>query len=269
MESIWQRLTWPQVVALGLVVAGVVAVLAVVPTEKIVDLPWEQLVGLASVLVGGGIGAFSDRLVRPRSSTAPASVPPPTDVRERRTESPPPPRREGMAHPETLVWILLYALGAGLALAHVLARHAVLVLLVVGAASLTGCGASALRVHASVATTVGAALDVGCEQLAADRTAASDACAAEPTADADAACVAAVRARYAPAVRGCQLAADAHDAWCEGLVEAAAGDDFDLADGLPWVTRALALGVDVVALLAAVGIEVTLPPELAALAGGG
>lgn len=232
-----------------------------VDIDKIASISADQWILIATGV--GGVVVAVRNAWRESVRRVPAIAERETPVEPRRPE-------EGMAHPETLAWVLCYALLAGLALSRALAHLGAVLLVVVAAAGLTGCGASALRVHASVATTVGAALDVGCEQLAADRTAASDACAAEPTADADAACVAAVRARYAAAVRGCQLAADAHDAWCESLVEAAAGDDdFGLADGLPWVTRALALGVDVVALLAAVGIEVTLPPELAALAGGG
>ena len=236
------KIDWPLVALIAVVLTAAIAALRVlgITAEKLAEVTPEQWLLTASI-IGGAAGTLYASFrghVLGRSS-----VP----VRERETPS----GEEGSVALGVLMWIVL-AGGA-----------------VVLGSLLTGCGASALRVHAGVASTLGATLDVGCEQLAADRTAASDACAAEPTADADAACVAAVRARYAPAVRGCQLAADAHDAWCEGLVEAAAGDDFDLADGLPWVTRALALGVDVVALLAAVGIEVTLPPELAALAGGG
>lgn len=141
-------------------------------------------------------------------------------------------------------------------------------LLVLGYCS--GCGASALRVHATVASTVGAVLDAACHEVETGRTAASDACAGEPTADADAACVAAVRTRYEAPVAGCHLAAEAHDAWRDGLVEAAAGEPFTLADdGLPWVLRLLALLPDLVAALAAVGVDLDLPPELAALTGGG
>lgn len=137
------------------------------------------------------------------------------------------------------------------------------------ASMLSGCSPSALRVHAGIASTVGAIVDEACQQVERDRTAGSDACAREPSADADAACVAAVRARYEAPLAGCELAADVHDDWCAGLVQAEASDgDFTLADGLPWVTRFLEAAGDLVRLLEAVGVDVDLPPELAALLGG-
>lgn len=57
-------------------------------------------------------------------------------------ETPVEPRRpeEGMAHPETLAWILFYALGAGIAFSHALSRYgALLVAFMMGAGLLCGC----------------------------------------------------------------------------------------------------------------------------------
>lgn len=132
MGSLWSRLSWPQVVALGLVVAGVVTVLVAVPGEKLELIPWEQVVGLVAVLVGGGVGALSGPLLRP--STAPPAP------------APRPPRtgREGFADPEALAWIVLWALATTVAFARFVAPVLVVALVLSG----SGCGAGALQAHA-------------------------------------------------------------------------------------------------------------------------
>ncbi len=61
-KSVWERLSWPQVVALGLVIAGVVAVLVAVPADKLP--PWEVISGLVAVVLGGGASAVLPALVR-------------------------------------------------------------------------------------------------------------------------------------------------------------------------------------------------------------
>lgn len=61
-KSVWERLTWPQVVAFGVVVAGVAAVWIAVPADKLP--PWEVIGGLVSVLLGGSASALLPGLVR-------------------------------------------------------------------------------------------------------------------------------------------------------------------------------------------------------------
>lgn len=58
----WERLSWPQVVALAVLVAGVVAVWIAVPSEKLP--PWETIAGLLAVLSGGSASAMLPSLVR-------------------------------------------------------------------------------------------------------------------------------------------------------------------------------------------------------------
>jgi hypothetical protein len=222
MESIWSRLSWPQVVALGLVIAGIVAVLVAVPSEKLSELPWEQLVGLATVLVGGGIGALSGPLVRPR--TAPASIPP-AEARTRPTEPPPPSRRreEGSTRAEPMVWILLWALGAAIALARIVGPA--LALLV--AVTLTGCGGGLLATHARAATIALVSIEGAQRALAAGHQAELAACP-------DPACVADVDSRWIPAGVALDAALPVVSAWIGTLeiAELAGTPDAELASVL-------------------------------------
>jgi len=64
MEKTWKRLSWPQVAALAIVIAGVVAVWVAVPADKLP--PWEVISGLVAILVGGGASAALPALVRPK-----------------------------------------------------------------------------------------------------------------------------------------------------------------------------------------------------------
>lgn len=58
----WERLTWPQVAALAVVVGGVATIWIAVPADKLP--PWETIAGLLAVLVGGGASAALPSLVR-------------------------------------------------------------------------------------------------------------------------------------------------------------------------------------------------------------
>jgi len=63
-KKAWERLSWPQVAALAIVIAGVVAVWIAVPSDKLP--PWEVISGLVAILVGGGASAVLPALVRPK-----------------------------------------------------------------------------------------------------------------------------------------------------------------------------------------------------------
>lgn len=249
METVWQRLSWPQVVALATLVAGVVAILVAVPTEKLTAIPWEGVAGVVAILVGGTGSALVGPLFRPRSSGTPSPVP--ADVRSRPTD--PPPRRgeDGHARLELLVAIIVWAIGAVIAASH-----------------LSGCGASAIRIHAGVASSVGASVNEACHAVETGRAQAIADCADELTADADEACVARARGRYTEAVAGCAIAKVAHDAWADELVLAITRDSWTWADGLPLAVRMLDAMTRLVPHLEGLGLHLDLS-ELAGLAARG
>lgn len=149
MESIWQRLSWPQVAALGILVLGAVAALYGVPLATWQGLPWEAIAGLVAVIVGGGVSSMLGPLVRPRST----STPPGTVDRD-----PKPPNREsGHVDLDVLGWVIAWGVAFGIAVWHAVRSGVLPLLFVVGLA--TGCGAGALRAHASAATIATVALE--------------------------------------------------------------------------------------------------------------
>lgn len=58
----WERLSWPQVAALAVIVGGVVAVWIAVPADKLP--PWETIGGLVAIVLGGGASSVLPSLVR-------------------------------------------------------------------------------------------------------------------------------------------------------------------------------------------------------------
>lgn len=63
-----RKLSWPQVAALTVFVAGGVTILVFVPSDKLPS--WEIVLGFASMAVGGSASAFLAPLIRRESSTA-------------------------------------------------------------------------------------------------------------------------------------------------------------------------------------------------------
>lgn len=132
METIWSRLSWPQVVAFSVMVVGALIAVIFVPVETWSRLPWEAIAGIVAMLVSGGASAFLDRAVRPRS----ASQPPPLPPRD---------RKNGSVDVEALRWVIAWALALGAAIwAGVRSGvfHALLLIVVC-----SGCSASAMRAH--------------------------------------------------------------------------------------------------------------------------
>lgn len=135
----------------------------------------------------------------------------------------------------------------------------------------TGCSPSALQTHATIASVTGHVFDTACAEVEAARSREQHAIADGPL-DRDESRVAvdAVRARWAPALASCELAADTHDAWVTTLALAAAGAPFTLADGLALAQQALSVWQSLSATLMIAGVEMpAVPPELVALVGGG
>lgn len=58
----WERLSWPQVAALAVLVGGVVTILLAVPADKLP--PWEVIGGVIAALLGGGASSMLGPLVR-------------------------------------------------------------------------------------------------------------------------------------------------------------------------------------------------------------
>jgi len=123
MAGIWARLSWPQVAALAVMVAGALGLLVLVPADKLEGLPWEWIASIVAILLGGAASATLPPLVRSdRSRPAPS----PRD------------REGGFVELEVLVWVIAFALAC--------------------VWSLSGCG-GALHVHARAATVAVVALD--------------------------------------------------------------------------------------------------------------
>jgi len=135
---------------------------------------------------------------------------------------------------------------------------------------LGGCAPSTLQVHATVASVTGAAFDTACHEVEITRSREQHAVADGPLdRDASKREVDAIRARWAPALISCELAADGHDAWVDALALAAAGAPFTLLDGITLARHALELWGDLSAALAQAGIVMPAAPiELHSLVGG-
>lgn len=136
---------------------------------------------------------------------------------------------------------------------------------------LSACSPSALQTHATIASVTGHVFDTACAEVETARSREQHAIADGPL-DRDESRVAvdAVRARWAPALASCELAADTHDAWVTTLALAAAGAPFTLADGLALAQQALSVWQSLSATLMIAGVEMpAVPAELVALVGGG
>lgn len=139
---------------------------------------------------------------------------------------------------------------------------AILLLSAIAVASqLTGCGASAIRTHATAAT-VAAVATQGAAHLVEDATAADAVASCPDTPDdvADRACVARLRERWAPADVAIAATRAALLAWVEALsIAQAAGDGADLWQPLGMAAARLVLGWE---RLAAVlrELDVDIPP---------
>lgn len=101
-ETVWSRLNWPQVAALG-VTLGAAALFGVFAPIDWATIPWEALISGATAIAGIIYGATKDRVVA-RSSLPP---PPFAPSRPRRI---PPPKREGSVDQVALVWVLAFCL---------------------------------------------------------------------------------------------------------------------------------------------------------------
>lgn len=146
---------------------------------------------------------------------------------------------------------------------------------ILAACALLASGCSAVRVHATVASTAGATIDTWCQEERARREAdMREAEAAHPIREDAAAAVAVVRASYEDELAACGVAKGLHDGWVEAITLGHAGAPFDAADvalrfvgPFAVVYRGLAR--------ATAGAEHPLPPppeglsDLAALATGG
>ena len=232
MESIWQRLSWPQVAALAILVIGAVAALYGVPLATWQGLPWEAIAGLVAVIVGGGASSMLGPLVRPRSTSTP---PPPAparldnDMRDadgRPITRPkgPPPSRSGHVDLDVLGWIIAWVVAFAVATWH--AVRSGLIPLGFCLALVAGCGAGAIQVQARAATIATVALE-GAHRAAMEVT---DQRVRECP---DEACVDAVGERMAPMVLAYESARAGLVTWVEAIqIAQVAGEDGDVVGAL-------------------------------------
>lgn len=234
------HIEWPTAIVLCAMLAALFGVWALASPEQRATL----LSGVGAV--GGVVLAFMRAMLRV-TSTEPPSAPPPSangldhSPPDELLEDGPPTRRRPT----------MFKRGA-LALAMLV---------------LTGCGASALRVQALAADTTGRILDATCAEVETARS--RDLDDLPPTREEAHAHIDAAVERWAPAVSSCNVLSDAHGAWADVLVRAAAGGELDLGLALALALRISSAWPDLGALLARRGIVLPpLPTQLAVLGGG-
>jgi len=222
------------------------------------------------------IGTLGATVLAYMRGATPPPPPPPSSGAPRSSDSDGPPtrpRRVTMQPPAARSWI---DLGADVLRAFPLRIPAIggsfrLIsgpVLFVAVLVLSGCGASALRVHAIAADTSGALLDATCQEVRTTR-GAEQLAVPHTTLEETQALVDNVRARWAPAVAACNVVAEAHGAWVDAIVHAVTVGELDLTIALPLALRVVTAWADLVPLASAVGLALPPPPaELVRLTGG-
>lgn len=215
MESIWSRISWPQVAALFVVVFGAVLALIGVPLETWQGIPWEALGGFAALVIGAIASSILGPIVRARSTSTPPE--PPSDPK-------PPNRRAGHVDLDVLGWIIAWVVAFAVATWH--AVRSGLIPIGFCIALVAGCGAGAIQVQARAATIATVALE-GAHRAAMEVT---DQRVRECT---DEACVDAVGERMAPMVLAYESARAGLVTWVEAIqIAQVAGEDGDVVGAL-------------------------------------
>lgn len=265
-----REIRWPTVALVAAVVAGVVAIFAFAgPAERVEYLSILSVLGtsLAAVMRAafGAPKATPKRLDDddddPGEGGEVLAEEPPTKPLPRG------PRRVTLSPRANVKDSLTPHLGHPRSLVRSIQRHGIALACLV----LSACSPSALQTHATVASVTGHVFDTACGEVETARSREQHAIADGPldreeSRDA----VDAVRARWAPALASCELAAGTHDAWVTTLALAAAGAPFTLADGIDLAQRALSVWQSLSATLMIAGVRMpAVPAELVALVGGG
>jgi hypothetical protein len=226
MQDVIDRIRWPQVALLAIILTAAVTAIVLVPEEKWHVIPW-QSIAAGVTLVGGAIAGLFTRPLLDCSKGAEVAA-------RRQASTPPPPRNRESGCAELPLLYFVSAIGLAL----------------VGFGLLPGCGASALRQHATATAIAGIAVetaeDVYLEHL--DRS--EGMCS-------DEACIAEVREAHAPAEAAIGLARVAARTYADAVAIANEAEETDdLLTAL--ITAALRLAArwqDVVAILAGLGVE--------------
>lgn len=267
-----REIRWPTVALVAAVVAGVVAIFAFAgPSERVEYLSILSVLGtsLAAVMRAafGAPKATPKRLDDDDDDSGEGGEVLADDDGPPTTPRPRAPVRM-THHPRAAVKESLTAhLGHPRSLVRSIQRHAIALACLV----LSACSPSTLQTHATIASVTGHVFDTACAEVETARSREQHAIADGPL-DRDESRVAvdAVRARWAPALASCELAADTHDAWVTTLALAAAGAPFTLADGLALAQQALSVWQSLSATLMIAGVRMpAVPAELVALVGGG
>lgn len=230
------KIEWPTAAVLVAVIAAIVTVWVTSPDHR---------GDILAVL--GTVGAIVLAVMRALASGAPPPPPPPPAATGGDTDGPPTtPQR--LSRPTRIGGD---AARSGAFLAPTLAF--------LGLALLTGCGASTLRVHASILDASGRVLDSACSEARTARNAEQSAL--PETREGATTHVMAVRARWAPVIATCNLVAEAHGGWADLVVHAAAGGAFDILSALSFAARLARAWPALASLTAAVGIPLPAPPD--------
>ncbi len=225
MQTLIERVRWPQVALLGIILTAAIASIVLVPAEKWHVIPW-QSIALGITAVGGAVaGLFTRPLLdcaKPAETAARAA-----------SERPPPPSRiEGCV--ELPLLYLVSAIG----------------LAVIGFGLLPGCGAGALAQHATATAIAGIAVETAEDTYLEHLDRAEGMCS-------DEACIAEVREGHAPAEAAIGLARVAVRTYADAVAIANEAEETpDLMTAL--ITAALRLAArwqDVVAILTGLGVE--------------
>lgn len=248
MKEMLDRLHWPQVAALAIAVAGLVLALVFVPPATWAAIPWQAIIAAVVSIGAGGASALLGPLLAPRTPQPAQSVASarPERIPSRSSE-------DGSSSVDVLLALVSLATLAWAALR----AWAPAILVSLG---LAGCGVSALQVHATIASLAGTTVDTGCSIVQHERDVEQHAALdANETREAARAAVDAVRLRWEPYVFGCNLAADAQNAWAEFLTLSAASGGFTLASSLALAVPLAHAWDDFVALRPPMPDGVTLP----------
>jgi hypothetical protein len=82
MNNLLDRIHWPQVGALAVVVGGTVTAIVLVPESKWEHIPWTAIGAGAAAVVAAVASAFQDALIKRKTTTAPATDPNPSSTTE-------------------------------------------------------------------------------------------------------------------------------------------------------------------------------------------
>lgn len=249
---------WPAAVCFGLTLAGVLGFVVWAPpraweliARTFEVLPWEGIVAVVLGTLGLTGAHFMGSIVPKRRDASGRTMPPaslsnPPTVRDDR-------KRDGFAQVETLIYVALFGAFTLAALLRLVAGLLVLVVVGIGAASLSGCQLSAIGVATRGVHSAIQVVPVVQDFADGHHASAVEACT-------DAACVEAADAEWIPVLEAADTAIPILGAALASLevAEAAGRDALDEAGALA-LAAAIDLWARIVALCADHGLTISNP----------